>query len=119
MKRKSFIFSDLSKEQLSHLKEFYIQEKIDSMSNKELRDFVLEIITHQITDTIDKEEEMEAWLEMSDFFGDKFETIISTIKEKYNDFEQLENIKSDSHEDRKDLLEKNNIEKEKMDMWND
>ena len=39
------------------------------MSHQELREYVLEIISHQINETIGKEEEMEAWREMSDFFG--------------------------------------------------
>ena len=68
MKKKSFIFSDLSKKQLENLKEVYIQKKIESMSQQELKRYVQEIISHQINDTIDKEEEMEAWREMSDFF---------------------------------------------------
>ena len=38
------------------------------MSHKELKQYVFEIISHQINDTIGKEEEMEAWREMSDFF---------------------------------------------------
>ena len=67
MKKKSFIYSDLSKKQLENLKEFYIQKKIESMSHQELKQYVQEIISHQINDTIDKEEEMEAWREMSDF----------------------------------------------------
>ena len=75
MPKKSLIYSDLSKKQLDNLKEIYIQQKVSSMSNKELKNFVLQIITHQITDTIDKEEETEAWREMSDFFDDKFEAI--------------------------------------------
>ena len=73
MKKKSFIYSDLSKKQLENLKEFYIQKKVESMSHKELKEYVKEIISHQINDTIDKEEEMEAWREMSKFFGDQFE----------------------------------------------
>ena len=60
MKKKSFIYSDLSKKQLEKLKEFYIQKKVESMSNQELKKYVLEIISHQINDTIDKEEELEA-----------------------------------------------------------
>ena len=76
MKKKSLIYSDLSKKQLIKLKEFYIQKKIESMSHKELEQYVREIISHQINDTIDKEEEMEAWKEMSDFFGEKFEIVI-------------------------------------------
>ena len=64
MKKKSFIYSDLSKKQLEKLKEVYIQKKVESMSDKELKQYVTEIISHQINDTIDKEEEMEAWREI-------------------------------------------------------
>ena len=39
MKNKSLIFSDLSKNQLQHLKEFYIHTKVNSMSNEELKAF--------------------------------------------------------------------------------
>jgi len=53
------------------------------MSHQELKQYVLEIISHQINDTIGKEEEMEAWREMSDFFGEQFEIVIQEIKIKY------------------------------------
>ena len=69
MKKKSTTFTDLSNKQLLHLKELYIQKKVDSMNHEELKAFVFEIISHQINDTIGKEEEMEAWNEMSSFFG--------------------------------------------------
>ena len=69
MKKNSIIYSDLSKKQLESLKELYIQRKVESMSHQELKQYVLEIISHQINDTIGKEEEMEAWREMSDFFA--------------------------------------------------
>ena len=85
MKKKSFIYSDLSKKQLENLKEFYIQKKVESMSNQELKQYVKEIISHQIIDTIGKEEEMEAWNEISDFFGDQFERIILEIQTKFID----------------------------------
>ena len=55
------------------------------MSHQELKQYVLEIISHQINDTIGKEEEMEAWREMSDFFGEQFEIIILEIQTKYID----------------------------------
>ena len=59
MKKKPTItYSDLSKKQLENLKEFYIQKKVESMSYQELKKYFLEIISHQINDTIDKEEEM-------------------------------------------------------------
>ena len=83
MKQKSFTYSDLSKTQLENLKELYIQKKIESMSHKDLKEYVLEIISHQINDTIDKEEEMEAWREISDFFGDQFEMVIMEIQVKF------------------------------------
>ena len=119
MKKKSFTYTDLSKKQLQHLKELYIQKKVDCMSHKELKEFVLEIITHQINDTIGKEEEMEAWMEMSKFYGDQFEIIILEIQQKCTNNENLQNFEEDSKEHRLELLEKNNIEQSKKDMWDD
>ena len=119
MKNKNLIYSDLSKKQLQNLKEFYIQSKVNSMSNEELKEFVLEIISHQINDTIGKEEEIEAWREMSDFFGEKFEIIILEMQTKYKDDGSLQDIEVDPQKLRQDLLQKNSIEKEKLDMWDD
>ena len=119
MKKKSFIYSDLSKKQLENLKELYIQKKVESMSNQELKQYVLEIISHQINDTIGKEEEMEAWKEMSDFFGEEFEKIILDIQAKYIDDKNVLETEIDSQKQRMELLEKNNLDKEKTDMWDD
>jgi len=119
MKKKSFIYSDLSKKQLEHLKELYIQKKVESMSHQELKNYVLEIISHQINDTIDKEEEMEAWREMSDFFGDEFEIIILEIKTKYIEDKNSIETEIDSQRQRIELLERNNFDQEKKDMWDD
>ena len=119
MKKKSISYSDLSKKQLQHLKELYIQNKVEGMSHIELKEFVLEIISHQINDTIGKEEEMEAWTEMSGFYGDQFEIMILEIQQKYSDNDRLEKFEEDSKEHRLELLEKNNIEKSKQDMWDD
>ena len=120
MKKKSFIYSDLSQKQLENLKEFFIQKKVDSMSPKELKQYVLEIISHQINDTIGKEEEMEAWKEMSDFFGEQFEIIISEIQTKYSDDDKhsIDTV-LDAQKERMEALSRNNIEKEKQDMWID
>ncbi len=119
MKKKSFIYSDLSKKQLEHLKEFYIQKKVESMSHKELKKYVMEIISHQIIDTIGKEEETEAWKEMSDFFGEQFESILLEIQAKYSDNQNLIDTEIDPQKERLELLEKNNLKQEKEDMWND
>ena len=119
MKKKSIIYSDLSKKQLENLKELYIQKKVESMSHQELKQYVLEIISHQIKDTIGKEEEMEAWKEMSDFFGEQFEINILEIQTKYIDDKNVIETEIDSQQQRIELLERNNLDKEKKDMWDD
>ena len=119
MKKKSLIFSDLSKKQLENLKELYIQKKVESMSHQELKEFVLEIISHQIKDTIGKEEEMEAWKEMSDFFGEQFEINILEIQTKFIDDKNAFEAEINSQEQRIELLERNNLEQDKKDMWDD
>ena len=119
MKKKSLVYSDLSKKQLENLKEFYIQKKVESMSHQELKQYVKEIISHQIKDTIDKEEEMEAWREMSEFFGDQFEITILEIQTKYSDEDNDINNAVDFQKRRIELLERNNLDQEKKDMWDD
>ena len=119
MKKKSFIYSDLSKKQLEKLKEFYIQKKVESMTHQDLKKYVLEIISHQINDTIDKEEEMEAWREMSDFFGEQFELVILEMQTQYIDEKNILETEIDSRTQRMDFLERNNLDQEKRDMWDD
>ncbi len=119
MKKKSIVYSDLSKKQLEKLKEFYIQKKVESMSHQELKQYVLEIISHQINDTIDKEEEMEAWREMSDFFGEQFEIVILEVQTKYIDEKNVLETEIDLQKQRIELLDKNNLVQEKTDMWDD
>ena len=119
MEKKSFIYSDLSKKQLENLKEFYVQKKVESMSHQELKKYVLEIISHQIKDTIGKEEEMEAWKEISDFFGEQFEEIVLEIQTKYNVDQSLIDTEIDPQKKRLELIERNNLDQEKKDMWND
>ncbi len=119
MKKKLLIYSDLSKKQLETLKELYVHKKVDSMSHKELQKYVTEIISHQVNDTIDKEEEMEAWREMSDFFGEQFEMVILEIQTKYANEENVVETEIDSQKQRIELLERNNLAQEKKDMWDD
>ena len=119
MKKKPIIYSDLSKKQLENIKEIYIQKKIESMSHQELKQYVLEIISHQIKDTIGKEEEMEAWKEMSDFFGEQFEMNILEIQAKHIDDKNVIETEINSQKQRIELLERNNLDQEKKDMWDD
>ena len=119
MKKKSLIYSDLSKKQLETLKELYVQKKVESMSHQELKKYVLEIISHQINDTIGKEEEMEAWREMSDFFGEQFEIITLEIQTKCPDDRNVLSTEIDPQKERLELLKRNNLDQEKKDMWDD
>ena len=89
------------------------------MSHQELKKYVLEIISHQINDTIGKEEEMEAWSEMSDFFGEQFEIIILEIQTKFIEDKKVIETEIDSQKQRIELLERNNLDQEKKDMWDD
>ena len=119
MKKKTIIYTDLSKKQLEILKELYIQKKVESMSHQELKQYVLEIISHQINDTIGKEEEMEAWREMSDFFGEQFEIIILEIQAKFIEDKNVLETEKDPQKQRIELLARNNSAQEKTDMWDD
>ena len=119
MKKKSIVYSDLSKKQLENLKELYIQKKVESMSHQELKQYVLEIISHQINDTIGNEEEIEAWREMSDFFGNEFEIIILEIQTKYIDDQNVFEKEIDPQKQRIQLLDRNSLNQEKTDMWDD
>ena len=87
--------------------------------HQELKKYVLEIISHQINDTIGKEEEMEAWREMSDFFGEQFEINILEIQSKYIDNKNVIETEIDSQKQRIESLERNNLDQEKKDMWDD
>ena len=89
------------------------------MSNQELKEYVLEIISHQINDTIGKEEEMEAWKEMSDFFGEQFEITILEIQAKYIGDNNVLETEIDPQKQRIELLDRNNLDQEKTDMWDD
>ena len=119
MKKKSLIYSDLSKKQLEKLKEFYVQKKVESMSYEELKKYVKDIISHQINDTIDKEEEMEAWREISEFFGEQFDIVILEIQTKYIDDKNVIETEINSQKKRIELLERNSLDQEKKDMWGD
>ena len=119
MQKKPIIYSDLTKKQLENLKELYVQKKIESMSHQELKEYVQDIISHQVNDTIDKEEEMEAWREMSEFFGEQFEIIILEIQTKYSDEQTYIENEIDPQKQRIELLERNNSDQEKKDMWDD
>tara|TARA_B100000073_G_C23338642_1_gene413889 strand:- start:98 stop:457 length:360 start_codon:yes stop_codon:yes gene_type:complete len=119
MKKNSLSYKDLSKQGLENLKETYVQHKINSMSQMDLRQFVFESISHQIKDTIGHEEEEEAWSEMENFFEEQFELIIKEIQNKFP-YDKSIHTKNESSNNKKiDLQEININENHKLDMWED
>ena len=56
---------------------------------------------------------------MSDFFGEKFEEVILEIQKKFKENENVLEPEKNERQKRIELLEKNDIEKEKRDMWED
>ena len=119
MNKKSPHYSILTKKELEYIKDIYIKEKVSSMSNKELKDFVQENINLQMHNTIGHEEELEAWKEMESFFNQGFESIIEKVKQKFKCDNESDNYEIDENQKRQEILETRLTESEKMDMWED
>ena len=85
-----FTYKDLSETELEALKDIYISSRVDGMTERELREFVREIIIDQIKGTVGNSEEKEAWEEMKDHFSENFSNKILEVKEKYNKTNKLE-----------------------------
>ena len=56
---------------------------------------------------------------MSDFFGEQFEIIILEIQTKYIDDKNVLETEIDPQKQRLELIERNNLDQEKKDMWDD
>tara|TARA_Y100001978_G_scaffold2808_1_gene2448 strand:+ start:211 stop:561 length:351 start_codon:yes stop_codon:yes gene_type:complete len=116
MAKKKINYSDLSSKELEILKDMYIDLKVKSMNNDDLKDFAFENISLQIKNTIGNDEELEAWQEMEGFFKDEFLNTIQDIqikmKPKNSEFANL-NI-----EEKKPAVEDTGEDK-KHDMWED
>ena len=116
MAKKQLNYKDLSPKELELLKEIYVNQKVDSMNNNDLKNFATENISLQINSTIGEEEELEAWQEMEEFFKDEFESKIRDIKIKMD--LQNESMKNDSEQQINNLTETKQEEKI-SDMWED
>ena len=116
MAKKKINYSDLSPKELELLKDIYIDTKVKSMNNNDLKNFAIDNISLQIKNTIGNEEESEAWQEMKEFFKDEFDNKIQDIKIKFrtkngeDTNSNIEIIKLESEDKKED---------EKLDMWED
>ena len=114
-------YKDLSTTELDSLKDIYISSRVDSMSEKELRQFVREIIIDQIKGTVGNAEEKEAWEEMKDFFSDDLSKMILQAKAKCSKNTKIDSKSPEEIEFDKRLghLKQQQEEKENNDMWED
>tara|TARA_Y100000589_G_scaffold254969_1_gene243910 strand:- start:497 stop:847 length:351 start_codon:yes stop_codon:yes gene_type:complete len=116
MAKKKFNYSDLSTLELELLKDLYINQKVKSMNNNELKDFAIEHISIQIKNTIGNDEELEAWQEMEEFFKDEFDNKIQEIQIKM----RSKNVEQTNLDITGTKLEtEENEEEKKIDMWED
>ena len=116
MAKKRINYSDLSAKELEILKDTYIELKVKSMSNNDLKNFVIENLSLQIKNTIGNDEEIEAWQEMEGFFKDEFAYTIRDIQVKVQSNKSENN--NLNNEDIKLEVDKKGEDK-KLDMWED
>ena len=119
MAKKKFDHASLTKKQLEFIKDLYIDQKVKSMNNDELKNFATENISLQIKSTIGNEEEIEAWDEMESFFKDDFENIIKRAQMQFQVEKELDlNVIGVS---KKEIISDSSINEEskKIDMWED
>ena len=116
MAKKPLNYSDLSSKELELLKDTYIDLKVKSMNNNDLKDFAFENISLQIKNTIGNDEELEAWQEMEEFFKEEFDNTIRDIQIK---MKQKNGNETNVSIDEKKLEKEVKVKEEKIDMWED
>ena len=112
-------YKDLSNKELDTLKDMYISSRVNSMTERDLRDFVKEIIIDQIKGTVGNAEEREAWEEIKDHFSEDLSNKIIEVKEKCNKNNKME-LKSPEEiefDRRLGLLKQQQEEKLSKAMW--
>ncbi len=119
MKNEEISFKDLTKAQLDDLKDAYIDSRVGSMSEVDLRHFVREVLDLQVRGTVGNEEEREIWKEMKDHFADNFEQKIKAVLNLKGSKKEIILPEGSEFEKRLQLLEQRKLEecKENEDMW--
>tara|TARA_Y100001978_G_scaffold137066_2_gene122560 strand:- start:863 stop:1213 length:351 start_codon:yes stop_codon:yes gene_type:complete len=116
MPKKQINYSDLSSKELELLKDTFIDKKVKSMNNDDLKNFAYDNISLQIKNTIGNEEESEAWKEMEMFFKDDFENIIREIQVKLG---SKKNEEFNLNPEKIKFETEFTVEDKKLDMWED
>ena len=114
-------YKDLSKTELDALKDMYIESRVETMSESDLKKFVKEIIIDQVKGTVGNAEEREAWEEIKDHFSGDLSKKILEVKERCNKNykEEAKSPEEIEFARRLGLLEQQQEEKANKDMWDD
>tara|TARA_B100000212_G_scaffold94234_1_gene69286 strand:- start:28 stop:378 length:351 start_codon:yes stop_codon:yes gene_type:complete len=116
MAKKKINYSDLSNKELEQLKDIYIDLKVKSMNNDDLKAFAFENISLQIKNTIGNDEELEAWQEMENFFKDEFDNTIQEVQIKMRSKNgEITNLNIEGEKPITEDISEN----KKLDMWED
>ena len=119
MAKDEITYKDLSNRQLDNLKEIYIEGRLTSMSEDDLRKFVRTIISDQIKGTVGNQEEREAWKEMKEYFDNEFEKVIKDVLQVNVPSDESLSPEQQELERRIDLIEQRKKESSNVneDMW--
>ena len=112
-------YKDLNETELDALKDMYISSRVNSMTEKDLREFAKEIIIDQIKGTVGNAEEKEAWEEIKEHFSGDLSQKILEVKEKFNKHLKVEqkSLEETEFDRRLGLLKQQQEEKSSKDMW--
>ena len=114
-------YKDLTDNELDAIKDMYISSRVNSMSEKDLRLFVREIIIDQVKGTVGNAEEKEVWDEIKEQFKEDLSQKILEVKERFSKSPKLESKSPEEVEfDRRlSLLKQQQEDKSSEDMWED
>ncbi len=121
-KMEELTYKDLTDIELDALKDMYISSRVNSMSEKDLRLFVRDIIIDQVKGTVGHAEEKEAWAEIKEHFTDELTNKIIEVKAKYSKNKKVESKSPEEIEFDKRLKllkQQQQEEKSSKDMWED
>ena len=114
-------YKDLTDNELDAIKDMYISSRVNSMSEKDLRLFVREIIIDQVKGTVGNAEEKEVWDEIKEQFKEDLSQKILEVKERFSKKPKLESKSPEEVEfdKRLSLLKQQKEDKSSEDMWED
>ena len=119
MRKEEISFKDLTKAQLDALKDLYVDSRVESMSEVDLKKFAKEVLDLQVSGTVGNQEEREVWKEMKEHFDGNFEKKIKEVINIKGSEEVVISPQEEEFKKRLELLKNRKQEESKThsDMW--